>query len=108
MEPMVCAKKTPLPSGASMEYATYTSSPTVATAGGGRLQPFELMSVESTESGGAQVFPESVDELTSRFALLSFRGSHHTANARVAPIAAAIELAQRTRGWPASLAEPAT
>jgi hypothetical protein len=93
-----------------MEYATNTSSPTVASAGGGRLQPFELTSDVSMDMVGCQVLPESDDVLTTRSALLSLRTAHHTANARVVPSAAASDRVQpaAARGVPTNRTESAT
>src|SRR4051812_31171946 len=80
MEPIECAKNTPVPSGAIIEYATNRSSPTVATDGGGRLQPAELMSVVSIATTGPQLRPESAELAIRSEALLSDRTFHHVAN----------------------------
>jgi hypothetical protein len=85
IEPIECAKNTPFPSGAIIEYATNRSSPTVATDGGGRLQPAELTSVVSTATALAQLLPESAELAIRSAALLSRRTFHHAENMRPLP-----------------------
>src|SRR4051812_48894870 len=68
-----------------MEYATKTSSPTVASDGGGRWQATEPTSVVSTAADGSQVLPESRDAPTYSAALLSGRTRHQAACRRAAP-----------------------
>src|SRR5512144_1567637 len=83
--PIEWAKNTPFPSGATIEYATNRSSPTVATDGGGRLQPVELTSVVSMAVGLPHVFPESAELAMKSAELLSRRTFHHAENARTVP-----------------------
>jgi hypothetical protein len=86
-----CAKKTPVPSGAIIEYAMYRSSPTAAMEGGGRSHPAELTSVVSMATGDVHVRPESADVAMYNPALLSARTPHQTARTRVVPHAARID-----------------
>src|SRR5213075_1574291 len=77
IEPIAWAKNTPFPSGAIIEYATNKSSPTVATDGGGGLQPAELTSVVSIRRALPHVFPESAELAIRSAALLSRLTFHH-------------------------------
>src|SRR4051812_37701820 len=107
---MECAKNTPFPSGAIIEYARYTSSPTVASDGRGRVHPAELMSVVSTATGDPQVRPESGDAATYNTELLSDRTFHHAAWSRVAPeaVATVVRQSPETAGSPAVRTESTT
>ena len=92
---MKCAKNTPVPSGAIIEYAVWRSSPDVATAGAGRSQPRELTSRVSTATGVSQFLPASVVCDVYRTALESGRTDHHAAYNRVFPDAVRTEAGQR-------------
>src|SRR5207253_6717833 len=61
------------------------SSPTVASAGGGRLQPRGALSSVSMLTVGPHVFPESEDDDAYKMAVLSLRTLHQAAWCKLAP-----------------------